>query len=182
MAKSKKRTKSQARAKMLAKKRRSERLRVEYEKKQKEAQAKARTSLTNRKNRKTNLIIGKRGDRTANYDKLISKINRNKSLTDSQKITMSNMIQDLVDEMIEEGQKAVTEKELLAKLEDNKFDRMLINMGIDDIRELSSISGISENLLADKSNWDGSTFTNPMTGKSFKLEFSYYGNPMIEVI
>lgn len=178
---SKKRIKSQARAKMLAKKRRSEKLRAEFIKQQKAAQERARTSLENRKSRKTNLIIGKRGGKTANYDKLINKISKNNKLTPSEQLTLTNMIEDLVDEMIEEGQKGVTEKMVMAKLEDNSFDRMLINMGINDIKELSAVSGISENLLADTSNWEGTTFTNPMTGKTFKLEFSYYGNPMIEV-
>lgn len=73
----------------------------------------------------------------------------------------------------------LTDKSLISRLLDDKHAKMLVNAGYM-IEEGIKKLGVTETEYFDASNWNNSIFTNPVTGKEYAFQFSYYDNVWIE--
>ena len=67
---------------------------------------------------------------------------------------------------------SVTARHMLSTMIQNDIERMLFNQN-KPLSLIAAEAGTSEQELLNPSNWDGSVFTNPVTGERFLFEFRY---------
>lgn len=67
---------------------------------------------------------------------------------------------------------SVTARHMLSTMIQDDIERMLFNQD-KPLSLIAAEAGTSEQELLNPSNWDGSVFTNPVTGEKFQFEFRY---------
>lgn len=126
--------------------------------------------------------------REKEWNEFINKIKLDTSMTGAEKITIKNDLERVKNDILrgksnyktQKGRlRRIDESSMLARVSENKTERMALNMGYS-TQELADMIGVTEEDILNRKNWEGDTFS--LGGNIWIFTFKYNGLPFVKSV
>lgn len=126
--------------------------------------------------------------REKEWNEFINKIKLDTSMTGAEKITVKNDLERVKNDILKgksnyrtlRGRlRRIDESSMLARISEDKTQRMALNMGYS-TQELADMIGVEEEDILNRKNWEGDTFS--LDGNTWLFTFKYNGLPFVKMV
>lgn len=126
--------------------------------------------------------------REKEWNEFINKIKLDTSMTGAEKITIKNDLERVKNDILrgksnyktQKGRlRRIDESSMLARVSENKTERMALNMGYS-TQELADMIGVTEEDILNRKNWEWDTFS--LGGNTWIFTFKYNGLPFVKSV